>query len=111
MEASAFQSENYVMRLANRVSTRMSDRTIHRIYTERKNSQAIARLIGKEFESFTIHPTVGYYRGGREDSIAIEIIGASPAAIRRLAAQIRDMNGQKSVLTIRFRARTESIRW
>ncbi|HZQ95563.1 MAG TPA: hypothetical protein VFA67_11175, partial [Candidatus Sulfotelmatobacter sp.] len=54
-----------------------SNNTIHRIYTESKNSRAIATLIGQQFESFTMHPTVGYYRGSKEDSIAIEITGAS----------------------------------
>lgn len=85
--------------------------SICRIYTEKKNSRSIAKLVSAQFESFTIHPTVGYYRGNREDSIAIEIVAASPSAIRKLAQRIKEMNGQKSILTISFRAQVESIRW
>ena len=92
-------------------SASRSSQTIHRIYTERKNSRGIARLLAGEFESFSLHPTIGYYRGGRETAIAIEVIGASDAAIRRVSERIRKMNGQKSVLIITSRATVESIRW
>jgi hypothetical protein len=85
--------------------------TISRIYTEKKNSRRIAKLISGQFESFTIHPTVGYYRGNREPSIAIEIVAANPAAIRKLAERIKEMNGQKSILTVSFSAQVDSIRW
>jgi hypothetical protein len=94
------------LRRANSACTQ----TIHRIYTERKNSRAILQLIGEQFESFTVHPTVGYFRGDKENSIAIEIVGASVSAITKLAVRIKQMNGQKSVLTIRFRAEVASIR-
>jgi hypothetical protein len=91
--------------------TPAKSQTIHRIYTEKKNSRLIVKLISQQFESFTIHPTLGYYRGAREESIAIEIVGASAHAIRKVAGAIQKMNGQKSVLIIRFLAETESIRW
>jgi hypothetical protein len=85
--------------------------TIHRIYTEKKNTRAIVKLLSDHFESFTIHPTLGYYRGGKEESIAVEIVGARSSQVRNLAEQIRKMNGQRSILTISFRASAESIRW
>jgi hypothetical protein len=85
--------------------------TIYRIYTEKKNTRAIVKLLSDHFESFTIHPTLGYYRGGKEQSIAIEIVGAHSSQIRGVAEQIRKMNGQRSILTISFRASAESIRW
>ena len=88
-----------------------SQQTIHRIYTEKKNNRLIVKLIGQQFESFTIHSTLGYYRGSREESVAIEIVGAGARAIRKVAEAIQKMNGQKSVLVIRFLAETESIRW
>ena len=88
-----------------------SQQTIHRIYTEKKNSRLIVKLISEQFESFTIHPTLGYYRGAKEESIAIEIVGAGARAIRKVAEAIQKMNGQRSVLVIRFLAETESIRW
>jgi hypothetical protein len=88
-----------------------SQQAIHRIYTEKKNSRLIVKLLSQQFQSFTIHPTLGYYRGAREESIAIEMVGASAGAVRKVAEAIQKMNGQKSVLVLRFLAETESIRW
>lgn len=113
MEDMSSSTKNTKMNPARRTTkaSRAHVQTIHRIYTEKKNTQAIVKLLSNHFESFTIHPTLGYYRGGKEESIAIEIVGARSSQIRELAEQIRKMNGQKSVLTISFRATAESIRW
>jgi hypothetical protein len=89
----------------------MSMQSIYRLYTEKKNQAAIVRLIGEQFESFTLQPVTGYYRGKPEHSIVVEIVGASPSAIRGVAQKIKRMNGQKSILSIRFRGEAESIRW
>jgi len=72
----------------------MAADTIHRIYTEEKNKRPILHLAAKSFESFTVQPTLGYYRGRPEKSIVIEIIGATAKAINALARKIRKMNGQ-----------------
>ncbi len=58
---------------------------IYRIYTEEKNKKAIVRLVAEHFESFTLQPTLGYYRRKPEKSIVIEIVGAKAGQIRRLA--------------------------
>jgi hypothetical protein len=89
----------------------MSMQSIYRLYTEKKNQAAIVRLIGDQFESFTLQPVTGYYRGKPERSIVVEIVGAGPSAIRALAQKIKRMNGQKSILSIRFRGEANSIRW
>lgn len=80
---------------------------IYRIYTEEKNKKAIVRLVAEHFESFTLQPTLGYYRRKPEKSIVIEIVGANADQIRRLAERIRKMNGQKSVLILKFSADSE----
>jgi hypothetical protein len=49
----------------------MSRQTIHRIYTEDKRRATIVRAIAKQFESFTLQPTTGYYRGKPEKSIVL----------------------------------------
>lgn len=89
----------------------MSVRTIHRLYTEQKSEKAIVRLISERFENFTLQPVTGYYAGQSEKSILVEIAGATPSAISKLAARIKKMNGQKSILTIRFKAHVETVRW
>jgi hypothetical protein len=72
----------------------MSATTVHRIYTEDKNKRGILRLASAQFESFTVQPTDGYFRGRREQSIVLEIVGARPRQIEQLARQIRRMNGR-----------------
>ena len=62
----------------------MRRETIHRIYTEDKSKKAIVDLVGKQFESFTLQPTLGYYRGKPEKSIVIEIVGSTAIKIKRL---------------------------
>jgi hypothetical protein len=89
----------------------MSMQPVHRLYTEKKNQTAIVRLIAEQFESFTLQPVTGYYRGKPEPAIVVEVIGASAPAIRKLAQKIKKMNGQKSILILRFRANADTARW
>jgi hypothetical protein len=88
----------------------MRRQNIHRIYTEKKNKKAIVDLIAKQFDGFTLQPTLGYYRGKAEESIVIEIVGATAAKIKRLAGQIGRMNGQQSVLILRIEGHSETHR-
>jgi hypothetical protein len=83
---------------------------IYRIYTEAKNKREIVRLIGETFESFSLQPTIGYYRGRPENSIVIEIVGAKGQQIMQVAQRIQRMNGQKSVLIIRLQGKADTIR-
>jgi hypothetical protein len=85
----------------------MRRQSIHRIYTEKKNKNAIVHLVGTQFESITLQPTLGYYRGSAEKSIVIEIVGASAPKIKLLAERIRKMNGQQSVLILRLEGHSE----
>jgi hypothetical protein len=64
-------------------------------------------LVAAQFESFTLQPTLGYYRKKPEKSIVIEIAGGSASRIEKLVEQIRKMNGQKSVLILKLNARVE----
>jgi hypothetical protein len=79
-------------------------KTIYRIYTEEKNKPEILKLAARKLESFTVQPTLGYYRGKSEKSIVIEVVGASAKAIKQLAARIGRMSNQKSVLVLSARA-------
>jgi hypothetical protein len=87
----------------------MSHQTIHRIYTEDKRRATIVRAIAKQFESFTLQPTTGYYRGKPEKSIVLEIVGANESQVKWLAARIREINRQASVLVITLNGRSKKI--
>jgi VCBS repeat-containing protein len=88
----------------------MATTSIHRIYTEDKNKNEILRLASAQFDSFTVQPIDGYYRGKRERSIVVEIAGAKPRQIEKLAAQIRRMNRQSAVLILKTRGTAKATR-
>jgi hypothetical protein len=87
----------------------MSLRTIHRIYTEDKRRATIVRVISQQFQNFTLQPTTGYYRGKPEKSIVLEFVGAEESQVKWLAARIREINRQASVLVLTFRGRSKKI--
>ena len=72
----------------------MSGQIIHRIYTEDKRRATILRVISKQFESFTMQPTTGYYRGKPAKSIVLEFVGAKESQVKWLAARIREISRQ-----------------
>ena len=82
---------------------------IHRIYTEDIRRRSVIRAVGKVFDNFTLQPTTGFYKGRGEASIIIEIIGAEEGQIKSLAARIREINGQKSVLILSANGRVQRI--
>ena len=87
----------------------MSHQTIHRIYTEHKRRATMVRAIAKQFESFTLQPTTGNYRGKPEKSIVLEIVGANESQVKWLAVRIREINRQASVLVITLNGRSKKI--
>ena len=60
----------------------MNRQSIHRIYTEDKRRATIVRVISKQFESFTLQPTTGYYRGKPEKSIVLKLVGAKESQVQ-----------------------------
>jgi len=87
----------------------MSGKVIHRIYTEDKRRATIVRVISKQFDDFTLQPTTGYYRGKPEKSIVLEFVGAKESQVKWLAARIREINRQASVLVITLNGRAKKI--
>jgi hypothetical protein len=87
----------------------MNRQSIHRIYTEDKRRATIVRVISKQFESFTLQPTTGYYRGKPEKSIVLELVDAKESQVKWLAARIREINRQASVQVITLNGRTKKI--
>ena len=62
---------------------------VYRIYTEDIDRQAVIHLASQQFENFTLHETVGYYRDQPEDSIALEIVDAEETAGQMAAGRRR----------------------
>ena len=83
--------------------------TVYRIYTEDLNRSKIMRLASKTFDSFTLQPTTGYYRGKPEKSIVLEIVEAQQSEVTALANAIRRLNGQKSVLIMGLTGKVKKV--
>ena len=70
----------------------------HRILTEDVNRQLVIDILSKYFDSFSIVPQVGYWKGQEERSLSIEIIGASEKTVLRASEEIRVANAQEAVM-------------
>ena len=72
----------------------------YKLYTENKNIELVEDLVGRYFDGFTIRQGAGYYKGLKEGSLTIEVMGNEEdgVKVKRLAAKIRDANDQDCVL-------------
>jgi hypothetical protein len=82
---------------------------VYRIYTEDLDRDAVLKLATAKFESFTLQPTTGYFKGKAEQSIVIEIVDAKQDEVEALARKIRKINGQKSVLVMSLTGQAQKI--
>jgi hypothetical protein len=98
-----------VIEMPSKTSDENRTQSIHRVYTEDFPRKSIIREVGKLFENFTLQSTTGFFKGHAEASIIIEIIGAKRSQIRLLAARIREISGQKSVLILSAKCRVKKI--
>jgi hypothetical protein len=83
---------------------------VYRIYTQDVCRKRVIKLVTSKFESFTLQPTRGYFKGRPEKSIVIEIVEAKQKEIELLARGIGEINGQKSVLVMNLSGRAKKIR-
>lgn len=83
--------------------------TVYRIYTEDADRAAVIDTVAQRFESFTIHPATGYFKGQAEKSIVIEIVDACEEDIEAVAQSIRGINGQKTVLVMGLHGQARKI--
>lgn len=71
---------------------------MYRIYTEDKRRKQIERLVSASNQGFTLIPAIGYYQGKKEQSLIIEILQTTLVKAVKLAASIKRINRQSSVL-------------
>lgn len=73
-----------------------------RILTEDVNREGILALVSAKFDAFAVLPSIGYWKGTRENSLAIEIATPTPdlkrAVVFALALEIKLLNKQDAVL-------------
>ena len=75
--------------------------TLYCIYLEDLDVYRAASraAVAAQFEGFTVIKAQGYWRGQREDSVVIEILGTpeDAATVRALSLTLRDLNRQEAV--------------
>jgi len=82
--------------------THLGPKTLFTIYTEDLDREAVVRFVSQEFPAATLRSGEGIWRGVRESSLAIEIIGheSSRGAIHSVAHAIKKHNQQEAVMVI-----------
>jgi hypothetical protein len=81
----------------------------HRLYTEDVNRESIVQILNKYFplNGYTLIPSIGYWNGAGEQSLIIEMIGASHIAVASVADDIKEVNNQEVILHTWQEIRTE----
>jgi len=71
-----------------------------RICTENVNQDEIAKIVGKKFDAFNLVTGVGFWKGQKENSLTIEIVGDDIKIddINSIATEIKNVNNQDAVL-------------
>jgi hypothetical protein len=73
----------------------------YRLYTEDKNREWLEEILSERFSDFTIQEQIGYWDGGKEKSLCIEIMSnrkSDPIRIQELVKMICGYNQQDYVL-------------
>ena len=81
----------------------------HRILTEDIDRPLIVDILTKYFDSFTIVPQVGYWKGNAEKSLSIELIGASEKNVLRASEEIRIANSQEAIIVFSITGKSRLV--
>ena len=73
---------------------------MYRICTEDKNREAIHAILDSHVEGYAVLPGVGSWKGQREKSLTIDLIGPSLETARQIAEEIKAANQQEAVLLL-----------
>jgi hypothetical protein len=82
---------------------------MYRILTEDKNREAILSILDAHVEGYTVTPSIGSWRGVREASLAIDLLGVPKVTVESIAAEIKARNEQESVLVLSLTAQTTFV--
>ena len=82
---------------------------MYRICTEDKNRETIYQILDSHVDGYAVMPGIGSWRGVREASLTIDLIGPTAETVRVIAEQIRQANDQEAVLVLNIHAEEEFI--
>ena len=73
---------------------------MYRILTEDVNRESIFSILDSHVDGYTVTPSIGSWRGQRENSLAIDLVDVTRATVEKIAKVIRWENQQESVLVV-----------
>lgn len=73
---------------------------MYRILTEDVNRETIYSILDSYVDGYAVQSGTGSWRGIRENSIAIDLIGIDQTIAEQIALNIKDANKQESVLLL-----------
>ena len=79
---------------------------MYRILTEDKNRESIFRILDSHVDGYTVTPSIGAWRGVRESSLSIYLIGIPKSVAESIADEIKAVNAQESVLILDLTAQS-----
>ena len=82
---------------------------MYRILTEDKNRESILSILDSHVEGYTVTPSIGSWRGVREASLAIDLLGVPKVTVESIAAEIKARNAQESVLVLDLTAQATFV--
>jgi hypothetical protein len=82
---------------------------MYRLLTEDINRRKVLAAVSKHFDGFTITPAIGYWKGHKENSIAIDIETQRAREVKKLALEIKAINKQDAVLIQRFAPKSSLV--
>lgn len=79
--------------------------------TQDINRDAVEELVASKFDAFTLIPSVGYWKGVRENSVIVELQTTREQldGIRDLARSIKQLNKQEAVLIETYETEGELV--
>ena len=75
-----------------------------RILTEDVNRESIYAILDSRVDGYTVSTGIGSWKGQRENSLAIDLVGYTAKTAHVIAAEIKAANKQESVLILEIPA-------
>ena len=75
---------------------------MYRILTEDVNRESIYSILDARIDGYTVTSATGSWKGRRENSLAVDIVGIDRAIVFEIAESIKAANKQESVLILEF---------
>jgi hypothetical protein len=74
--------------------------SVFRVCTEDKNRDGIQAILDSRVDGYSLFAGIGCWKGQRELSLSIDLIGPDRETVYQIAELIKTLNAQESVLVL-----------